>query len=687
MRRCLRLLSCVAALGALAATVTVSVAAAAHGSSSAQCAEALVTSVTGGTSTETAISAGSAPAGAPGGQCWAEVPAYPFGSEGTPVNTASPECEPGSPEQLRCYLTVTSMAFRAWNRGLAATEPDFPGVSETAFGVWIFNGSIWYPAPGFPGSARCPGHTVLWAGKKDFWLIGGTKLCRFDGLVNEWEQFEVPSASTKRLVPLAVPPLPAPTPSLTTGACFAYNNCWFFGSYGTVVHWNGLHAAQAPLADASPPLTLTSVLGEYTDAVAREGPGGEPLGVAVAGTSSDLELGPLSIEPGSSPVQMYNSTGHGFGGLAFTPFTIPATLGSEAPQGTPDPYRTDLVAVDFDSAGQGWVAGNPAGLRLKERNGEAPRGGAAIQPQARRLPESSPLRRLEQPAPLEPVSSTGAPTGCPDPPPLTSFTYSEFAPAGEKPGAFPGAFLWSSIAVLPDSGEALAGGQMRRARAGVGMNEDAGVGEPAIAHVGCEGTATVTRFRAPDSTSSNGSEAPSDREGGVTAIVASAPNDAWSATSKGTLTKGTVRELSYIEQVPHLYRLTDGRPHSGPEANDEEPGRGPEGEEEEHVEPPAPQLVPVVEVPVIVKRGHSVHLPPAIYAVKATVHTTMLNGRAELRLYLTFRVRRSVTVGAQALRHGHVVSSARPKRFTGRTGVLILRLSRNAWPTKVKFVA
>ena len=686
MRRRLTLLSCVAALTALSAAGTASVAAAATASAPALCAQALVTSVSATTSTETPINAGSSPAAAPGGQCWAEVPRYPFGSEGTPVNTSSPECEPGSPEQVRCYLTVTSMAFRAWNRGLAATEPDFHGVSETAFGVWIFNGSIWYPAPGFPGSARCPGHTVLWAGKKDFWLIGGTKLCRFDGLVNEWEQFEVPSASSKRLAALAVPPAPAPTTRVTSGACFAYNNCWFFGDYGTVVHWSGLRAGQPPLADASPPLSLTSVLGEYTGAVAREGPGGEHWGVAVSGTAATSEMGPLSSEAGSPPVQMYSSSGQGFGGLAFTPFTIPATLGAEPSQGTLDPYRTDLVAVDFDSAGRGWVAGNPAGLRLKERDGESPLSGPRIEPAARRLAESSPLRRLEQPSPLEPVSSAGAPTECPDPPPLTSFAYSESPPAAEKPGAFPGAFLWSSIAVLPESGEALAGGQMRRALAGAGPNEDTGVGEPAIAHVGCEGIATVTRFRAPDTTSSNGAEAPPDRKGGVTAIAVSAGNDAWSATSTGALSRGAAHELSFVEQVPHLYRLTNGQPHSGPEANDEEPGRGPEGGEEEHVEVPPPPIPPIVEAPVIVKRAHSVRLPPAIYAVKATVHAITSSGRTDLRLYITFRVRRAVTVGAQALRHGRVVSEARPERFKGRTGLLILSLNRNAWPTKVKFV-
>ncbi len=29
------------------------------------------------------------------------------------------------------------------------------------------------------------------------------------------------------------------TGSITSAACFAWNNCWFFGTYGTVVHWDG----------------------------------------------------------------------------------------------------------------------------------------------------------------------------------------------------------------------------------------------------------------------------------------------------------------------------------------------------------------------------------------------------------------------------------------------------------------
>jgi len=695
MYRFLGLLSLSAALSMLAMTAAPA-SSAAQGSSPVACAGATTTTTTeehGATKTSTTtLKSGSPPS--PGYSCWEEVQPYPFGSEGGPVESSNPQCSPGGSEGLGCYLTVTSMAFRAWNRGLAVTTHTPPAKSEnTSFGVWIFNGTSWYPDPTFPGSKTCPGHTIVWAGKLDYWLVGdpsssadSTKwanICRFDGATLEWEPLEIPTATkehvTEKIELLNGQEVRELKPgSITSAACFAWNNCWFFGTYGTVLHWSGETPGQPPLIDASPEPSQSLLQGEYTAAVARAGPAGESYGAAVSATSEDSGgLGPLSTEPGNPPAQLYGSSGEAFTPLAFTPFTIAETLESTPP--TPDPYRTDLVAVDYDSEGQGWVAGNPAGLRLTEREGQEPRGEDAQpqQPPSRRLPSAA--QHLQQPSPLEPVSSSGAATACADPPSPTRFTYTPFTEPPEQPQTVPGAFLWSSIGVVPGVDEALAGGQIRPASAGSGPNEDVAVGEPVIAQAGCNGSTTVTRFRITDPTAA-GSEAPADREGGVTAIAANATNDAWAATSKGALKSG-------LEQPPRLYRLTNGEPPEAPEGNDGE-------ERPPQLKIDAPRIVierpqkeaPPEELPEVIE-NHEVRLSPAIYDVKAKLHTTKRNGKLYLDLYITFKLHRAVTLGARALEHGHVVSAAKPKRFAGHTGLLILSLNRKHWPTKVNFVS
>src|SRR5262249_19019395 len=97
-----------------------------------------------------------------GKPCWVNVDPYPFGASGTPIaggcGNVSTNC-----------LQVTSLAFRAWNRGLAATNAD---LGSTPFRLWLYNGTRWYPDPTYPGPGPCPGGVVLWAGKLDYWLIG-----------------------------------------------------------------------------------------------------------------------------------------------------------------------------------------------------------------------------------------------------------------------------------------------------------------------------------------------------------------------------------------------------------------------------------------------------------------------------------------------------------------------------------
>jgi hypothetical protein len=209
--------------------------------------------------------------------------------------------------------------------------------------------------------------------------------------------------------------------------------------------------------------------------------------------------------------------------------------------------------------------------------------------------------------------------------------------------------------------------------------QDPKFGEPVIAQVGCEGTATLTRFRLP-----GGSE-PADREGGVTAVAANAPNDAWAATSQGF--SGGSQEVA---QPPRLYRLSNGKEPEAPAGNDEESRplelvKEPPIYEEESA--PPVEVVAAPELSLTVTPIPPITLPPAIYDVKVKLHKVKRHGRIYLSLYLTFKVQRPVTLGAEALRHGRVVSRARARHFAGRTGELILSVERKRWPTNISFVS
>jgi hypothetical protein len=709
----------------------------------------------------------------PGKPCWVDVKPYPFGSftgpsgieEAGPVDIESnqwrvehPECPrfgpiPGTTNRAPedgCYLTVTSMAFRSWNRGLAATYPASPHVpspEKNPYGVWIYNGEQWYPDPSFPGHKVCPGHTIMWAGKLDYWLVGGptdqswSRLCRYNGLEHEWEPFSVPKATLQRVTPPTIPGRAAPGASspasrvvsqgpnpggITSGACLAWYDCWFFGTYGAVVHWNG-----QVLLDSSPAKTEHWLAGEYLDAAASEDPLGSPFAMAVAGTAESFsprsagELVPAQRN-GAPPPELFRSVNGEFSLAAIGGFSsalpfVPPTHAQAHDHGNEwnDPYRTDLVAVGLDAAGQGWVAGNPAGLRSNWLDA------AACEPAC-----TGPNRAFEtpqaQPSPLLPVSSLGEQTTCVPTTTTTTTTTSlatttttapttatsstttstsattgstpfppeEFSYTPVQAGTSPeAAFLWSSIGVIPGSGDALAGGFVRPSapEGSAGPNEGVGTeglppGEAAIVRAGCDGRITVTRFRTDEEDIPGHTEhIAASHDGTITAIVANAENDAWAATSEGRVVG--VPNPSYPQgepllQPPNLYQLTDTLKPEAPEGNDEET-RPLELEEfapifvfEPEPEEPAPPTPPPVT------STHTIKQRPAIYDVKAKLHH---HGKTFV-LYLSFKVRRPVTLGAQALRHGQVVSSARKHHFSGRTGVLMLPLNRKHWPTKVRFV-
>jgi hypothetical protein len=645
------------------ALVGVPKAAAAEAGSTVACTQSATTTTT--TSAGVEGSPTSPPASpSSGSPCWVDVNPYPFGSEGTPVETPAQPCSlvfsGVAPLDSQCALTVTSIAFRAWNRGLAATTTS-EAPADNPYGVWLFNGVTWLPSPGFPGYNVCPGHTIVWAGKLDYWLIGGptdlswSRLCRFDGATLEWESLELPAATKQHVTVVAGKEERRRPGGITSAACLAWNDCWFFGTYGTVVHWDGTQ-----LSDASPEPSLKWLQGEYTAAVARQDPQGDPFGVAVGattefhGATSMSEV--LSEHEGAPPPEMQASSGGPFAPVLFTPPTSPQEH---------DPYRTDLVAVDFDATGQGWVAGNPAGLRVASRY--------EFRPASPTLPPP--------PSPLVPVSTSGASTACAGPP-ERRFTFTPLAFNAAQPAD---SFLWSSIAVIPGSGEALAGGSLLPHKEGALEDPNARPveGEPVIAQAACNGVTSVTRFRVEDPTYKGSLPkpplVPADREGYVSAVAANAPNDAWVATSTGSVFNETGNS---VLQPPHLYRLTDGSKPDAPEGDDLE-----ERPLELNLDPPIivlepPPPPPPPPAPATVTETHRVKLPPAIYGVKAKLH-----GRHSLSLYLSFRIRRPVTIGAQALRHGRVVSEARPRRFAGHRGLLILKLDRKRWPTKVRFVA
>jgi hypothetical protein len=684
MRHRSRLFLCVVALALSAAigTATASATPAGGGVAAsggvARCAGALSTKITSTGSTTSAIEAGSTPA--PDSPCWEEVP-YPFVSEGREGNVVSHPSNLDCPETEKkgepCDLTVTSLAFRSWNRGLAATRE--LGAARERTDIWTYNGEGWRRDPTFASQREnCLGQKILWAGKLDYWLVGGSSSlgsngrvkwsnpCRFDGQTLEWGPVPVPSAALEHASQTnSEGKQELRRGGITSGACFAWNNCWFFGSYATVLHWSEEPCpgqTKATLELCYVPLSSLQgrALGEVTAAAARTGPGGETAGFAVASTTEGGEAGPLQRQPGGeAPIQILTSLGAVFSPLSVT---LPTTPQEQ------DPFRTDLVAVDTDAAGQAWVAGNPAELRPELRQSEPP-----LAPPRRAFASDAP-----QPAPLLSVAGGALSGECSDPPAATLFTYTPVVAATQEaaPGRAAGAFLWSSISVITTQNEALAGGEMRRPPAEVGPapGEDA-VGEPVIAQVGCGGVATLTRFRAGGQHSP-----PVDRAGAVTAIAASARNDAWAAMSYGQFAPGREQE-----EAPHLYRLTNGQPPEAPAGDDVESRPEPKEEAPVYVfeeSPPPPPPPP----PAVVNTTHSLKLPPAIYDIKVKLHTRKRAGQVSLALYITFRVRRAVTLGAEALRHGHVVSRAHPRHFTSHKGTLILNLTRKHWPTKIKFV-
>jgi hypothetical protein len=315
--------------------------------------------------------------------------------------------------------------------------------------------------------------------------------------------------------------------------------------------------------------------------------------------------------------------------LSYVPPTVPRDE---------DPQRTDLVATAFDGTGRGWVAGVPTGFRFASgspnQSGRSP--GTLTEP---------------EPSPLLPVSPLARARGCAGPA-RDRFTWSSAgtdAPTGHL------AYLWTSLSVFPSSGDALAGGTLRPAEAAPWRNESAR--EPLLVRVTCRGTVTETRFRIPDRTWDEVGDpplVPADRRGWISSVAGNAENDAWAASTPGALDGRTENGIVPTNaQRPRFYHFTDGAPPAAPAGDDEE-SRPPvfvadppifveESPPPEPEELPAPP--PVVQPPPAAPAPRK--LLPAVYGVKSSKPRKTNHG---FILYVSFKVRRPVTIGVEGLR-------------------------------------
>ena len=285
-----------------------------------------------------------------------------------------------------------------------------------------------------------------------------------------------------------------------------WNDCWFFGTYGTVFHWNG---EEEKLCDASPNRSQSCFKGNTPGRwrakvhwAKRSGGGGRDQRKQAKGV--------LQTEGGPPPqlaLRLRRQT-------PSRPSRSPHFYAAD--RRPDDPYRTDLVAVDLDSAGQGWVAGDPVGCAMSGRPN--------LPPGIRKSPASA-----RTPAPVFPAPAAfefwsgdrlQGHTG--------GSLHVHPAPRNHRTTAG----RTRCVPVVLDrrhpatEGDALAGGKIWPAT----NNRLEDNGEPVIARAGCDGTTSVTRFRIRDASSPGGSR-PADPLGTVTAIAANAGNDAWASTT------------------------------------------------------------------------------------------------------------------------------------------------------------
>jgi hypothetical protein len=490
---------------------------------------------------------------------------------------------------------------------------------------------------------------VLWAGKLDYWLIGPsfnsgtpvqqTTVCRFDGVNLQWEQLSLPPATLARL----------PTDNqgnrhggITSGACYAWNNCWFFGDDGIEAHWDG-----QTLTDASPDGSSPWLQGNFTGAVAGTDSSGNSFGLAVKSSRMSTGNAPAPSQPdGSPPPQLFGSQGGPWEPLSYS------TPSNAQPN---DPFTTDLTAVSADSQGDAWAAGDPA---------------------------TGPSGAYSGPAPLLRLTETGAPVCEANGANGNPFTFQASGHLG---------YTWQGLSTFPD-GSGLASALYNSGRSWVTSSGGQtytisnGDPEPALVHALCGQSATVTELRRPDPFYANQSSAPTvpaDFNGWATAVAANAPNDAWAATTDGNwVFSDSAGNPHGGFTAPHLYHWTDGQPPAAPSGDDNESRPSLFTLDAPVYQVAAPTVVvtsPVVTTTQTQAPPRKVKLPPAIYGI----HTRLRSSHGTYTLYLTFKLRRPVTLGLEGLRGRKVVASTGLKHFKGRSGQLALKLNRKHWPTRL----
>src|SRR5262249_39436313 len=129
--------------------------------------------------------------------------------------------------------------------------------------------------------------------------------------------------------------------------------CWFFGDFGTMVHWDGKVLSDAtPDTGKSPGLAV-----EYTGVDSRTLPDGTDVGIAVASSGDALGRPQVGVGLNLPPAQLFSSDGTTWTTSSYSPPTVPRPG---------DPYRTNLTAVSAASDGTGWTIGTPAGWSLSD---------------------------------------------------------------------------------------------------------------------------------------------------------------------------------------------------------------------------------------------------------------------------------------------------------------------------------
>lgn len=602
-------------------------------------------------------------------------PQYPFGVDGNAVDPTSQVCTAGTPGTVgienrgagwtgdgQCYQEVTSLAFRSWNRGLAATAIAGGNSTTNAYGVWLYNGTDWFPDPTFPGSGSCPGSTILWAGKLDYWLIGSpdsspltggagpvTTICHFDGANLYWQVLTLPTA-TQADLPLTQ--FGTRVGGITSGTCSAWNNCWFFGTDGIRVHWDG-----EELSDASDEVSDRPWLqGNFVAASSIASNGGAISGLALNDGQyithdGSVTLTSVPAQPDGTPAPQ----AFAYAGSSWTSLTLPEALGADLT----NPYQpTVLSNAAQDASGDTWVAAQPADERVQTAGAQT--------------------------VPLIGVDGSLQPT-CEDSQPTYQIpTSGQFR--GEKLG-----LRWTALVPGPN-GQVLAGGgsyfyPSLQAGPPVDMPQPELVTGSCGSSTGSPATFSALTFTT-QTPSGGGGSVPADQGAGVTAIAAPASNDEWVATGAGQWVYGYNQnnQTSFAGLLaPHLYQYTDGQTPNAPAGDDNEARPSLFTLSPPIYQVSSPTIIKSASVTTTIrKKGKrkQVKLAPAIYGL----HTRLLHRGKHYTLRLAFRVRRPVTLGLAVLHRGRIVARTPLERFRHQRGVLSVRLNTKAWPTGLKLL-